>query len=139
LIVNTESIGGPIKNNKKLHMKKMIIILMLGIFLACTEAAKSPTETAQIVVESFYQKEFPTLEKYTTQESFDSFMSINDIVPVAKSGASNFSVVQEEENEEIAWVKFTTSYEEQPETFKLVKEDGKWKVTEIGLRERSPF
>lgn len=120
-------------------MKKIIFIVILGIFLACTGTDKSYTETAQIVVESFYQKDFPTLEKYTTKESFSSFMSINDIVPVAEKGDSNFSVLQEEQKGEIAWVKFTTSYEEKPETFKLVKEDGKWKVTETGLGERGPF
>lgn len=116
-----------------------MFILILGIFFACTEAEKSHIETAQIVVESFYQKDLPTLEKYTTEESFNSFMNIQEIIPVAETRESNFSVVEEEKHGEIAWVKFTTSYEEQPETFKLVKEDGKWKVAEIGLGERGPF
>ncbi len=120
-------------------MRRIILIVMLGIFLACSGTDKSHTETAQIVVESFYQKDLPTLEKYTTEESFASLMAINDIIPVDETGDSNFSVVEEKENGEIAWVKFTTSYEDQPETFKLIKEDGKWKVTEIEMGERGPF
>lgn len=35
---------------------------MLGIFPACTGTEKSHTNTAQIVVDSFYQKGFSTLE-----------------------------------------------------------------------------
>lgn len=109
------------------------------ICIGCAENSKSPVETAQVVVESFYEKDFPTLEEYTTEESFGAFMSINDIVPVAETKESNFKVLQETENGEVAWVRFTTAYEEKPEIFKLVREDGKWKVTEIGMGEKGPF
>ncbi len=54
-------------------------------------------------------------------------------------GKSNFKVLQEKVDGEIAWVQFTTSYEEKPETFKLIKKNGRWKVTEKGLREKGPF
>ena len=120
-------------------MKKLILMLLMVVCFACAEDSKSPTETAQIVVESFYGKDFPTLEQYTTAESFGAFMSINDIVPVAETRDSEFKVLQETENGEIAWVRFTTVYEEEPEVFKLIQEDGRWKVTEIGLEEKGPF
>jgi len=56
-----------------------------------------------------------------------------------ESRDSNFQVVQETEDGTIAWVQFTTAYEEQPETFKMIKENGRWKVTEIRLGEKGPF
>jgi hypothetical protein len=120
-------------------MKKMLFLLLMVIGLACTEAERSHTETAQIVVESFYQKNFPVLKKYTTKDSFDSFMYIQQIVPEVDKRDSNFKVIQETENGNTAWVRFSTVYEEQPETFKLIKEGGSWKVTEIEMGERAPF
>ncbi len=117
----------------------MLFLLLMVICFACTEAERSHTETAQIVVESFYQKDFPVLEKHTTKDSFDSFMYIQDIIPAVDNLDSYFKVIQETENGNTAWVQFSTVYEEQPETFKLVKEDGEWKVTEIGMGESAPF
>ena len=120
-------------------MKRILSLAVLVIFMACVEAEKSHTETAEIVVESFYEKDLPTLEKYTTKESFQAFLSIQDIFTASESENSNFKVVQETEEGDIAWVEFTTAYEEQPETFKLIKENGQWKVTERGVREKGPF
>ena len=120
-------------------MKRNMIIFALGLFFACAEAQMSYTETAQTVVESFYQKDLPTLQEYTTQESFESFLQIQEMFPEETTQDSNFQVLQEVQDENTAWVKFTTAYEEAPETFKLIKEDGKWKVTEIGISERAPF
>ncbi len=57
----------------------------------------------------------------------------------AESGPSNFNILQEAIDGDIAWVKFTTSYEDKPETFKLVNVDGQWKVTERDSGERAPF
>ncbi|MCM4160872.1 DUF4878 domain-containing protein [Antarcticibacterium flavum] len=119
-------------------MKKIMMIFILGLCMACAEAQMSHTETAKAVVESFYTKDLPTLEKHTTKESFDSFMYIQESFPAEEKG-SNFKVLQETENGNTAWVKFTTAYEEQPETFKLVKENGNWKVAEIGMGEKGPF
>ncbi|HSI68870.1 MAG TPA: hypothetical protein VK941_01450 [Gillisia sp.] len=120
-------------------MKKIMMILVLVLSMACAEAQMSHTETAQAVVESFYTKDLPTLEKHTTKESFDSFMYIQNAFPAEESKNSNFKVLRETENGNIAWVKFTTVYEEQPETFKLIKKNGTWKVTEIGIGEKGPF
>lgn len=120
-------------------MKRNMIILALGLFMACAEAEMSHTETAQIVVESFYQKDLSTLQEHTTEESFASFMQIQDMFPEEITQDSNFQVLQEVQDENTAWVQFTTVYEEEPETFKLLKEEGKWKVTETEIRERGPF
>jgi hypothetical protein len=47
--------------------------------------------------------------------------------------------VQEEENGEIAWVKFTTAYEEQPETFKLIKKTETGRLPRLGWGRRHRF
>src|SRR5690606_30346841 len=119
--------------------KKKMMIFFLGLCMACAETQMSHTDTAQTVVESFYKKDLPTLEKHTTKESFDSFMYIQDAFPAEDARDSNFKVLRETENGNIAWVQFTTAYEEQPETFKLIKVDGIWKVTEIKMGEKGPF
>ncbi|UBZ08779.1 DUF4878 domain-containing protein [Salegentibacter mishustinae] len=120
-------------------MKRILLMAVLVIFIACSEAEKSPTETAQIVVESFYEKDLPTLKEYTTEESYQAFMNIQDMFTATETENSNFKVLQETENGDIAWVQFKTNYEENPETFKLIKENGSWKVTEIGMGEKAPF
>lgn len=120
-------------------MKRILLMAVLVIFIACSEAEKSPTETAKIVVQSFYEKDLPTLEKYTTEESFQAFMNIQDMFTASETENSNFNVLRETEDGDIAWVKFQTNYEDNPETFKLIKENGNWKVTEIGMGEKAPF
>lgn len=120
-------------------MNKKMIMLILLLSVSCSETPLSHTETAQIVVESFYTKDLPTLEKHTTKESFNSFMYIQGDFPAENEKNSNFRVLQETNSGDTAWIKFTTAYEEQPETFKLIKENGTWKVTEIGMGEKSPF
>jgi len=120
-------------------MKNLAIILLLLVGIACSQQDLSPTETAKIVVESFYNKDNQKLKEYTTAESYESFLSIQNIMTANTSGKSNFKVLQEKVDGDIAWVQFTTSYEEKPETFKLVKENGQWKVAEKGLREKGPF
>lgn len=121
-------------------MKKIVPYLWCILFMACTTAQKSPVETAQTVIESFYQQDLSTLRQNTTPESYESFMAVHDmLVPTKMEGASNFKVLGESVNGDTAWVKFSTSYSDEPETFKLVKVDGNWKVTEKRLREKSPF
>ena len=107
--------------------------------VSCSQKQSSHTEVAQIVVESFYQKNNPKLKKHTTSESYESFLSIQDLMTANESGASNFVVIDESVDGDTAWVKFTTSYEEKSEIFKLIQVDGIWKVTEKGLREKAPF
>ncbi|WP_234969228.1 hypothetical protein [Winogradskyella jejuensis] len=109
--------------------------------LSCSQGQLSHIDTAKVVVESFYQKDNNKLKKHTTEESYAAFMSIQTVMASGDSavGASNFKVLQETVDGDIAWVQFSTSYEEAPEIFKLVNEDGQWKVTEKGVKEKSPF
>lgn len=114
---------------------------MLLVLMTCSQTQLSHTDTAKIVVESFYQNDNPTLKKHTTEDSYGSYMSIQGMVAPGdpKSKPSNFKVLEETVVGDIAWVKFTTSYSDKPETFKLIKQDGKWKVALQGAREKGPF
>ncbi len=121
-------------------MINIFLILILAICISCTESQMSPSETAQTVVESFYQKQNSELKKYTTSESYESFLSVQELFTQENNvKESNFKLIRDSINGNNAWVKFTTPYEEKPETFKLVKEESKWKVTEIGMGEKLPF
>lgn len=121
-------------------MKKMVIYSLVLLLFACAEQKQlSPTETAQVVAESFYTKDNSTLKKHTTTEGYDGMISIQNFVPDGNSENSDFKVVDETTDGDLAWVKFTTSYDTKPETFKLVKEDGQWKVTQQGVGEKGPF
>ncbi|CAM4015835.1 DUF4878 domain-containing protein [Gillisia hiemivivida] len=118
-------------------MKNTFLILILVVIFSCAESQMSPTETAETVVESFYSKDLPTLEKYTTPESYESFVSVQELFTQEDNAKdSNFKLISDSINGNNAWVKFTTAYEEKPETFKLVKDEGEWKVTESGVREK---
>ena len=120
-------------------MKKMILYLLILLFLGCAQSQLSHSDTAKIVVESFYKIDNSKLKKHTTAESYASFMAVQAVVAPGTDKPSNFKLIEETSNDDTAWVKFSTSYEDKPETFKLVKENGQWKVTEKGLREKSPF
>jgi len=121
-------------------MKNIVIYSAVFFFLACTgKQDLSPSETSKIVVESFYNNDNETLKKYTTPEGYEGLKSIQDLMAAGKSGGSNFKVLEETADGETAWVKFTTTYEENPELFKLLKQDGQWKVTQQQPREKGPF
>lgn len=121
-------------------MKNLFIYCVFVLLFSCSKAPSSHTDIAQIVVESFYTKDNTTLKQHTTPESYESFISIQDLMTANESGASNFSLIQETTvDNTVAWVKFTTAYEEKPETFKLIKVDNQWKVTEKGTKEKAPF
>ncbi len=122
-------------------MRNIVLYFLPLLFIACSQNQLSHTDTAKIVVESFYQKDNSKLKKHTTDESYASFISVQDMMAPGDLGskASDFKVIKETVDGNIAWVKFTTSYEDKPETFKLTKEDDQWKVMTQGLREKSPF
>ena len=40
---------------------------------------------------------------------------------------------------ELAWIKYSTTYDGKTGIFKLTKENGQWKVTNKGPREKGPF
>ncbi len=124
-----------------MKMKHIPLFVMLLVLMACSQTQVSHTDTAKIVVESFYEKKNTTLKKHTTDDSYASFMSIQNVMAPGDTEVSNsnFKVLNETSDGETAWVQFSSAYAEKPETFKLVMQDGKWLVTEKGLREKSPF
>lgn len=113
--------------------------MVLGLCLACADTQLSHTETAELVAESFIKKDNESLKEYTTPGRYSSLVAVQDMIISTYSGESDFRVIQDTVYDEIAWVKFTTSHEQKLETFKLIKQGGKWKVTETGIRERGPF
>lgn len=120
-------------------MKNMILFLLIMSCVGCSQTQLSHIDTAKVVVESFYKNDNAQLKKHTTAESYASFMAIQGMIATGNNSPSNFKLIQETVDGDVAWVKFSTSYEEKPETFKLIKVDGKWKVTEKGLKEKAPF
>ncbi len=56
-----------------------------------------------------------------------------------KDSESNFQVVDEQRESEVTWIKYSTSHDPNPGVFKMVKEDGQWKVTHNGPRDIGPF
>ncbi len=120
-------------------MKNLALILLILVGVSCTQQNLSPTETAKVVVESFYKKDNKKLKEHTTADSYEAFRSIQDIMTMNTSSSSNFKVLQERVDGDVAWVQFSTVYDEQSDIFKLIKENGQWKVTEQDLREKTPF
>lgn len=63
----------------------------------------------------------------------------NHKVPEIDNRDSHFKVIRETKNGNTAWVQFSIIYEEKPETFKLIKEEGSRKVSEIEMGEKCRF
>lgn len=118
---------------------KYLAILLLFVGAACSQQSLTPSETAKIVVESFYNKDNQVLKEHTTLESYESFLSIQEIITMNKAAKTEFKVLQEKVDGDIAWVQFSTIYDDSPDTFKLIKEDGRWKVAEQRIGDESPF
>lgn len=121
-------------------MKKLLILSAILMLISCAEVkTNSPSETAKIVVESFYNNDNLKLQKHTTPEGYEGLKSIQGLITAGKSGDSNFEVLNKSVENKIAWIRFKTIYEDKPELFKLIKIDGSWKVTQQGPREKGPF
>lgn len=119
-------------------MKRILLYLFfLALVVGCDEKEMSHAETAKTVAESFYDGDKARLEEHTTAETYANFMTIQDLN--SEEGEANFKILQEESDGHTAWVKFTTNFTGEPEIFKLVREDGVWKVTERTQREKAPF
>ncbi|MDL5512646.1 hypothetical protein QSE00_12520 [Arenibacter sp. M-2] len=120
-------------------MKNLVFCSLVLLFISCSETKNmSPSETAKIVVESFYAKDNNTLKKYTTSDGYDSLIMIQSLVPDADNDAS-VTISDEVIETDIAWVKYSSNYDSKPGIFKLVKENDQWKVTNKGPREKGPF
>ncbi|GFZ81699.1 hypothetical protein GCM10011531_09930 [Aquaticitalea lipolytica] len=85
-------------------MKRLVIYALVLLLFACAEQKElSPVETAQIVAESFYTKDNTTLKNHTTKEGYDGMVSIQNFVPDGNSNDSDFKILNEKTDGEIAW------------------------------------
>ena len=99
----------------------------------------SPSETAKVVAESFYHGDKATLKKHTTTQGYTNLSSIQELFVEDKTSDSYFKILDEAMVGEVAWIKYSTSYDSKPGVFKLVQEDDQWKVTHNGPRDNGPF
>ena len=121
-------------------MKTISILFGIILFTACSNPqSKSPEEVTQLVLESFYTQDNEQLQMYTTQTGYQGLKQIQNFFIETSETEMNFKVVQQTQEGDTAWVQCTINYLDRPETFKLVKEDGQWKVTEKGVSSLSPF
>lgn len=120
-------------------MKKVLLYVFIIALVACNEKEITHTETTEIVAESFYQNDDATLEEYTTAESFANLSSLQDLFSENENSEINFEIIEDTIEGDVAWVRYSTSFEEKPGVFKLVRENGQWKVTERKPREEVPF
>lgn len=123
-------------------MKKIVVFSLLVLFLSCADSEtkiSGPSTTAQIVIESFYEKDEETLKANSTPEGYANYMNIINMFNATKKKDSEFKVLQDTIMGEVAWVKYTTAYDKTPGVFKLVKQDGKWLATARGSKDKAPF
>lgn len=98
----------------------------------------SPSETAKIVAESFFSKNESVLKKHTTPEGYSSLVTVQNMIPESDKDIE-IEILGEAIDEDIAWLKYSTTYDGKSGIFKLAKENGQWKVTNKGPREKGPF
>jgi hypothetical protein len=120
-------------------MKTLITFILALFIFSCAEKQNlSHTETAKIVVESFYKKDNSTLKKHTTSDGYSGLIMIIDMIPDEDKDAK-VEILDEAIEGNLAWVKYNSSYDKSPGVFKLVKENGQWIVTSKKPREQGPF
>ena len=123
-------------------MKKIVVFSLIVLFLSCADSEtkiSGPSTTAQIVIESFYEKDEETLKANSTPEGYANYMNIINMFNATKKKDSEFKVLQDTIMGDVAWVKYTTAYDKTPGVFKLVKQDGKWLATARGSKDKAPF
>ena len=121
-------------------MKILVFYSLILLFLSCSENKNlSPSETAKIVAESFYHGNDSNLKKHTTTEGYASLSNIQAMFVQDKDSEADFKIADEAMEGETAWIKYSTAYDPKPEIFKLVREDGQWKVTHNGPKDKGPF
>lgn len=121
-------------------MKRLAIYALVLLFIACSGSHdSSPASVAEIVAQSFYQGDEGILKKHTTPEGFATFSNLQKMFAKPKGSESNFKLIAEKIEGDVAWIKYSTSYDKTPGVFKLVKQDNKWKVTVRNPREKAPI
>ncbi|WP_026451329.1 DUF4878 domain-containing protein [Aequorivita capsosiphonis] len=120
-------------------MKRIFIFSVILLSISCSQDKNlSPAETAKIVLKGLYEKDNTTMKKHTTADGYSGLLMIQDMVPENNKEVT-VEILDESVDGDTAWVKYNTSYDEKPGVFKLVKENGQWKVSSKGPRERGPF
>ena len=120
-------------------MKNLVICSLVLLFISCSENKNmSHTETAQIVAESFFSKDESTLKKHTTSAGYSSLIMGLNAMPDSDKKIE-VEILEEAIDGEIGWVRYKTSFDGKSGIFKLVKENGQWKVTNKGPREKGSF
>lgn len=120
-------------------MKKIFICSLVLLFISCSgNKNMSHTETAKIVAESFFSKDESTLKKHTTSAGYSSLIMGLNAMPDSDK-VIEVEILEEAIDGEIAWVRYKTTYDGKAGIFKLVKENGQWKVTNKGPREKGLF
>ncbi|MDR5591165.1 hypothetical protein [Christiangramia sp. SM2212] len=123
-------------------MKKIVVFSLIVMFLSCADSEtkiSGPSTTAQIVIESFYEKDEETLKANSTPQAYSNYMNTINMFNATVKDDSNFTVLQDTIMGDVAWVKYTTAYDKTPGVFKLVKQEGKWLATARGSKDKSPF
>jgi len=121
-------------------MKRIAIYSLVFLFISCAGTQdSSPAAVAEIVAQSFYQGNEATLKKHTTPEGFVTFSNLQKMFAKPKSSESNFKLIDEATEGNVAWIKYSTSYDKTPGIFKLIKLDGTWKVTVRDPKEKAPL
>ena len=120
-------------------MKKLIICSLVALFISCSgNGNMTHSETAEIVAKSFFSKDEATLKKHTTSAGYSSLIMGLNAMPDSDKEIE-VEILEEAIDGEIAWVKYSSTYDGKSGIFKLVKENGQWKVTNKGPREKGPF
>ena len=120
-------------------MKRLVICSLVLLFLSCSQSTtKSPSEIAKVVASSFFSKDESALKKHTTSEGYASLITVQNMMPDSDKDIE-VEILDEAVDGKLAWVKYSTTYDGKTGIFKLAKENGQWKVTSKGPREKGPF
>lgn len=83
-------------------MKILALIFLLLVGAACSQKDLSSANAAKLVVERFYKKDDQKLKEFTTAENYKSYLFIHDIIATETYGKSNYKVLQEKVEGDIA-------------------------------------
>lgn len=78
-------------------MKNIVVFSLIVLFLSCANSEtkiSGPSATAQIVIESFYEKSEEALKANSTPEGYASYMNIINMFNSTKKKDSDFKVLQ---------------------------------------------
>ncbi|WP_223170200.1 hypothetical protein [Maribacter aquimaris] len=83
-------------------------------------------------------KDEATLKQHTTSEGYASLVTVQNMQPDSDKEIE-VEILDNAIYGEIAWVKYSSNYDGKSGDFKLVKENGQWKVTNKEPREKGTF